>query len=190
MNSRTQSKICALGKTNADSGTGSITKLAETVCFPGAYGMTDEDEFFAEFTESYFDRPSDIQWRWDDEDEGLTRQKLSADFPEIFSFLERIYVGWQVGSYLVLDADSSDRDILVELYNSTGGPCWVNSENWLTDTPIRYWYGVHADGNGRVTQLGLEANGLTGEIPSELGNLANLGVLSPWRQPAKWSDTA
>ena len=76
-----------------------------------------------------------------------------------------------------VEAVSSDRDTLIALYNSTDGPNWANNENWLSDTPIRYWHGVRADGNGRVTQLDLDANGLTGEIPSELGNLANLGVL-------------
>ena len=64
--------------------------------FPGAYGMTNSDEFFAEFSVSYFQQPYAIQWHWAI-DEELTRQKLSTDLPEIFDFLERIYPGFELG---------------------------------------------------------------------------------------------
>ena len=40
------------------------------------------------------------------------------------------------------------------------------------------WYGVDTDGDGRVVGLRLYENGLSGTIPSELGNLANLQTLS------------
>lgn len=30
-------------------------------------------------------------------------------------------------------AKASERDILIALYKATGGPNWVNGENWLTD---------------------------------------------------------
>ena len=63
--------------------------------FPGAYGMTNSDEFFAVFSESYFEEPHMIQDRWTHDDE-LTRQELSMDLPEIFAFLERIYPGFEV----------------------------------------------------------------------------------------------
>ena len=43
--------------------------------------------------------------------------------------------------------------------------------------PISEWEGVTTDDNGRVTQLDLYGNELTGEIPAELGNLANLEQL-------------
>ena len=54
---------------------------------------------------------------------------------------------------------------------------------WLTDAPLGDWYGVEADGSGRVVQINLEgdffvhprvSHGLRGSIPPELGNLANL----------------
>ena len=73
----------------------------------------------------------------------------------------------------------SDRAILEALYHATGGPDWVNSENWLTGAPLSDWYGVETDAAGRVVRLELgPANGLTGSIPPELGSLANLSVLS------------
>ena len=70
-----------------------------------------------------------------------------------------------------------ERAALVALYEATGGPDWVNNDNWLTDAPLEDWYGVEVDGRGRVSRLSLSANSLTGPIPPELGNLANLGWL-------------
>ena len=66
---------------------------------------------------------------------------------------------------------------MVALYNATDGDNWVNQDNWLSDEPLGQWYGVIADGNGRVTELRLSENRLSGELPEELGNLANLQVL-------------
>ena len=74
----------------------------------------------------------------------------------------------------------TDRDMLAALYNATDGPDWAENANWMSDTPIVGWYGVTTDGDGRVVELNLHRNGLSGEIPPELGNLSNLEVLSLW----------
>ena len=71
-----------------------------------------------------------------------------------------------------------DRDILQALYDATEGPKWRNSDNWLTDAPLNDWYGITADGEGRVETLKLIFNDLSGPIPRELGELANLRELS------------
>ena len=68
----------------------------------------------------------------------------------------------------------SDREILTALYEQTDGPNWRESRNWLTDAPLGDWYGVETDGQGRVVELWLGANGLDGPIPAELGGLARL----------------
>ena len=68
----------------------------------------------------------------------------------------------------------TDREALVALYNATDGPNWANEHYWLSGASIREWYGVTTDDNGRVTWLWLYGNQLSGEIPPELGNLANL----------------
>ena len=78
-----------------------------------------------------------------------------------------------------------DRAALVALYEGTDGPHWVNAENWLTDAPLGEWYGVDTDNSGRVVRLDLDGrwdsdareyipHGLSGPVPPELGNLANL----------------
>ena len=72
---------------------------------------------------------------------------------------------------------SSDRGILEAFYHATGGPNWGNSDNWMTGAPLGDWHGVRADASGRVVGLDLAYNDLTGPIPAELGNLANLAWL-------------
>ena len=71
----------------------------------------------------------------------------------------------------------ADREVLVALYNATGGPQWFNSKNWLTHQPVREWSGVEADEKGNVIGLFLGRNNLSGQIPRELGNLTDLEYL-------------
>ena len=71
----------------------------------------------------------------------------------------------------------TDREALVAFYNATDGENWYNSYNWLSDAPLGEWYGVTTNVDGRVTELDMPdipGNGLSGEIPAELGNLSNL----------------
>ena len=72
---------------------------------------------------------------------------------------------------------SPDREVLIALYNSTGGANWTNNTNWLTTAPIGQWRGVTADSQGRVTELNLTSNQLMGEIPPELADLTSLKLL-------------
>ena len=70
-----------------------------------------------------------------------------------------------------------DREILEVLYEGTAGPGWTNSENWLSDSPLGEWHGVGVDSVGKVARLVLGENGLTGQIPMELGGLTRLRYL-------------
>ena len=72
---------------------------------------------------------------------------------------------------------SADREALIALYHATGGPQWTNNENWLTNRPLGEWHGIITDGNGRVVELELSENNLTGIFPPELGQLSNLTEL-------------
>ena len=71
----------------------------------------------------------------------------------------------------------TERDALVALYNATGGANWTSSANWLTEAPVGQWHGVTIDASGRVSELDLQSNALSGEIPVELGSLTNLEQL-------------
>ena len=76
----------------------------------------------------------------------------------------------------ITDADG-DRRALAAFYHATDGPNWVHSTNWLSDNPLDEWYGVQTDFQGRVSDLSLSNNRLSGEIPAELGNLTRLRSL-------------
>ncbi len=69
---------------------------------------------------------------------------------------------------------SSDKDVLVALYNKTDGNNWASSTNWLSEAPLGSWYGVTVDEDGRVTELNLRDNNLHGIIPAEISNLEEL----------------
>ena len=70
-----------------------------------------------------------------------------------------------------------DRAALEALYRATGGDDWTNNTNWLSDAPIGEWYGVDATTDGRVDNLSLDANNLTGHIPAAIGLLDTLFIL-------------
>ena len=70
-----------------------------------------------------------------------------------------------------------DRDALMALYDSAGGPSWTRRDNWGTNAPLNDWYGVTTNAAGRVTQLRLDDNNLTGTIPPQLGRLVTLELL-------------
>ena len=77
---------------------------------------------------------------------------------------------------LVTSAET-DRAALVALYHAAGGLNWRRSDNWLSDAPMREWFGVETDANGRISEIFLERSGLSGEIPRELGNMYKLESL-------------
>ena len=69
---------------------------------------------------------------------------------------------------------ATDRAALVALYEATGGPTWTINTNWSTAADLSEWHGVTTDATGRVTEVSLSQNMLSGEIPAELGNLTSL----------------
>ena len=69
---------------------------------------------------------------------------------------------------------SEDREALVALYHATGGANWRSNRNWLSNTPLDQWYGVTTNSSDRVTELELSFNGLTGQLPTQVGSLSSL----------------
>lgn len=80
------------------------------------------------------------------------------------------------GCGAVTEIPQTECEALVALYDSTNGPGWTGSTGWLsTNTPCT-WRGVSCS-SGHVTNIDLADNQLSGSIPPELGNLANLQSL-------------
>jgi len=68
------------------------------------------------------------------------------------------------------------RYVLGTLYFATGGDDWNTTWN-LTGNECK-WSGIKCDDQGSVKEIILEANGLNGIIPPELGFLLNLEKLN------------
>ena len=69
---------------------------------------------------------------------------------------------------------AAQRDVLVALYHATNGADWNKNDHWLSDAPLGEWYGVTTDAHDRVIELNLSQNQLTGMLPPEIGQLADL----------------
>lgn len=76
----------------------------------------------------------------------------------------------------VTEIPQTECEALIALYNSTSGANWNNSTGWLQTLTPCSWYGVLCN-SGHVTELGLDANQMSGVIPSELGDLNHLQYL-------------
>ncbi len=73
---------------------------------------------------------------------------------------------------------SLDRATLMDLYVGTRGGEWTNNDGWGTGAAVGSWYGVTANANSRVTAIDLSENGLSGQLPEDLGQLAFLTELT------------
>lgn len=148
--------------------------------------VTNQDQFYARNQDS-------VHWCWStvsgnqlivnvDENEGAPRSivvNVTAGTGEAVKTVPLV---------VKQEGLTSDRDILMALYEATGGENWTNSENWGSDLPLSEWYGVTTEmiepqtkaGEPveRVVELILRENNLTGELPAALGGLTELRFLS------------
>jgi hypothetical protein len=78
-----------------------------------------------------------------------------------------------------------DYPSLEKLYLATEGDDWVDNDGWLTDCEPCDWKGIGCDENSRVTSIILRGNGLVGSLPTEIGDLDQLRLLSlPYNEVA------
>ena len=148
--------------------------------------VTNQDQFYARNQDS-------VHWCWStvsgnqlivnvDENEGAPRSivvNVTAGTGEAVKTVPLV---------VKQEGLTSDRDILMALYEATGGENWTNHENWGSDLPLSEWYGVTTEmiepqtkaGEPveRVVELHLSENNLTGELPAALGGLTELRYLN------------
>lgn len=75
-------------------------------------------------------------------------------------------------------AHAKEKSALTALYNATNGDSWTNKENWRSDKPVGEWYGITTDTDGRVVDIDLSNNNLSGYIPDEIGEFSRLTRLN------------
>eukprot|EP01084_Bolivina_argentea_P220713 374000_1 len=81
------------------------------------------------------------------------------------------------------DIIQRDRDVLIDIYDSTNGLYWDQTWNYATllngTICPNSLHGVVCDpGDLRIKQLTLDNNNLNGTIPNNIGNLTSLGYLT------------
>ena len=85
----------------------------------------------------------------------------------------------------MLDADEQlnewediERAALMDLFNATNGPRWLNKKNWGNPLkPLSEWTGVSVNRSNQVCKIILPSNNLTGAIPDSLYYLEALKIL-------------
>ena len=75
----------------------------------------------------------------------------------------------------------SDSLALVAVYNKMQGDQWTHQENWLTDQPVKDWWGVTVE-NNRVTEIDFyishdSSQNLAGSFAEEIWDLTGLQFL-------------
>ena len=88
-----------------------------------------------------------------------------------------VLLGLAAGAHAQQGSVATDTAALQALYNSTDGANWTDNTNWTSDMALSTWHGVTTNGDGRVTRLELQENGLNGTLPTELENLTHLESL-------------
>ena len=71
----------------------------------------------------------------------------------------------------------SERRAMIEFYEALGGPDWIERDFWASDRPVGQWHGVTTDAEGRVVQLTIYDNNLTGALSPAICQLQRLHTL-------------
>ena len=75
---------------------------------------------------------------------------------------------------LIAQISPKEKQALVDFYLATNGENWVNT--WDINDAAANWHGITVE-NNQVTGISLLFNNMEGNIPSSIGNLANLKSL-------------
>ena len=75
-----------------------------------------------------------------------------------------------------MKGDSTERDALIALYNSTNGDNWLKKTGWLGAAGTECdWFGIDCS-DGQVQNIFLSSNNLSGVLPKELNTFSKLNT--------------
>ncbi len=114
----------------------------------------------------------------------LDRNSLEGQFPASMSYLCGTLIDYNFSQNSFAcdfvdfcNRDSTEYDILSEFYYGLKGDSWTNNTGWTIDCDPCRWVGVKCNNKGKVIEISLPSNNLSGNIPSVVGNLASLEKL-------------
>lgn len=68
-----------------------------------------------------------------------------------------------------------EKNVLMDIFNRTGGPNWTNKTGWGSQTDYCTWYGLSCTNSGFVETLSLASNNLqSSALPTSVGDLSSL----------------
>ncbi len=106
---------------------------------------------------------------------------LSLEGTQMCAPADSDFQSWltEIPVYIVTECKVSDTDytVLSELFVAMRGTNWNDRTNWLTENPLDTWHGVTLNADGRVSELDLSGNNLSGTISAEVAELSDLTVL-------------
>lgn len=78
---------------------------------------------------------------------------------------------------LIGPVSTQERDALIAFYNALDGDNWTDNTNWLSSEPVANWSFITVS-QGKVTEINIFGNAnLNGVLPTEIGDLINLEML-------------
>ena len=102
-------------------------------------------------------------------------QKLHREIDEEIHRLKTTHKSTTVHHYTT--TNPKDREAMAALYNATNGQHWINNTRWMKGDPcIDEWHGLYCIG-GRVLQINMTFNNMSGTLPAELAQADMLQVV-------------
>ena len=114
-------------------------------------------------------RLSQLRWLY------LGHNQLSGAIPAELNRSANLKVLQLEGNQLL--PQNKDRAALEDLYHATNGASWKRRTNWLSNASLGTWAGITVNNAGRVIELNLSFNQLSGTLPAALGQLTQLQKL-------------
>jgi hypothetical protein len=104
----------------------------------------------------------------------ITDEELKKQIQEKMKIESKVHIFIRNDKYIRFGLYDS-RYKLMEIKNKLNDS--NNTLNWSLDVPLKEWVGCTFTGN-TIVKLDLSFKGLTGSLPSEIGNLVNLTVFN------------